>query len=234
MTRSWFRYAALRSGVAGCRAHPATSSNCRFFTMSGSLGPSGSRRSAWTTATPVKDRGTATRRCCLRPPLRASVSPWRVHRSSQRTWNPAGWFGFFPGACPRDTRTSSCILRGPKTSEKSKCSRSGCSSRSGLSNERTPSSLKPGRTHCLCPRRPRDHLSRGALPRNQQRARPPLKLVEHGLRVQLEVRKFLQVLALLQGRHEIGALEMDSGTRRSHLQLHAHEPQLLDRPGRPD
>src|SRR5258708_27043500 len=105
MTRSWFRYAALRSGVAGSCAHPATSSKCRFFTMSGSLGPSGLRRSAWTTATPVKDSGTGTKRCCLRPPLRASVSPWRVHRSSQRTWNPAGWFGFFPEAYPRDTRS---------------------------------------------------------------------------------------------------------------------------------
>jgi len=51
--------------------------------------------------------------CCLRPPLRASVSPWRVHRSSQRTWNPAGWFGFFPGSVPRDTRTSSCIRPAP-------------------------------------------------------------------------------------------------------------------------
>src|SRR6266581_2524481 len=146
MTRSLFRYAALRSGVAGCRVHPATSSKCRFFTMSDSPGPSGLKRSAWTTATPVKDRGTATRRCCLRPPLRASASPWRVHRSSQRTWNPAGWFGFFPGACPRDTRTSSCIHRAPRASEKSKCSRTGCSSRSDLSNERTPSSLKPGKT----------------------------------------------------------------------------------------
>ncbi len=142
---------AVRFGPG--RAHPATSSKCRFFTMSGSPGPSGSKRSASTTATPVKDRGTATRRCCLRPPLRAWVSPWRVHRSSQPTWNPAGWFDFFPGACPRDTRTSSCIRSAPRAPEKSKCSRSGCSSRSDLSSERTPSSLKPGRTHCLCPRR---------------------------------------------------------------------------------
>src|SRR5467141_2322817 len=93
-----------------------------------------------------RDRGTATKRCCLRPPLRTSVSPWRVHRSSQRTWNPAGWFGSFPGACPQDTRTSSCIRPAPSAWEKFKCSRSGSSSRSGLSNERTPSSLKPGRT----------------------------------------------------------------------------------------
>src|SRR5882762_2242420 len=35
--------------------------------MSDSLGPSGSKRSAWwRTATPVKDRGTATKRCCFR------------------------------------------------------------------------------------------------------------------------------------------------------------------------
>src|SRR6267143_1296639 len=83
MTRSWFQYAALRSDVVGCCVHPATSLKCRFFTMSDSLGPSGLKRSAWTTATPVRDRGTATKRCCLRRPLRASVSPWRVHRSSR-------------------------------------------------------------------------------------------------------------------------------------------------------
>ncbi len=70
-------------------------------------------------------------------------------RSSQRTWNPAGWFGFFPGACPRDTRTSSCIRPAPSVWEKFKCSRSGSSSRSDPSNERTPSSLKSGRRHRL-------------------------------------------------------------------------------------
>src|SRR6266850_6930219 len=145
MTRSWFQYAALRSDVVGCRVHPATSLKCRCFTMSDSLGPSGLKPSASTTATPVKDRGTATKRCCSRRPLRASVSPWRVHRSSQRTRNPAGWFGSFPGACPRGIPSSSCIRGARRATGKSRCSRSGCSSRSDLSNGKTPSSLKPGR-----------------------------------------------------------------------------------------
>src|SRR6266849_8026871 len=76
--------------------------------------------------------------------------------------------------------------------------------------------------------------SPGTAPRNHEGARPPLKLVEHVLRVLLEVRKLLYVLALLVRRHEISALDMHSGARRGHLQLHADESQVLDRPGRPD
>ena len=52
----------------------------------------------------------------------------------------------FPVACPRDTRTSSCIHRARRPPGKSRCSSSGCSSRSNPANERAPSARKPGRT----------------------------------------------------------------------------------------
>src|SRR5882672_3310065 len=77
----------------------------------------------------------------------------------------------------------------------------------------------------------REALSFGTRPRNHESARPPLKLVEHVLRVLFEVRKLLDILALHQCRHEIGALEMHAGTRRGHLQLHADQSQLLDGAG---
>src|ERR1700674_3972361 len=97
--------------------------------MSGNRGPCGSKRSDWSTATPARDRGTASKRCYSRRPLPASVSPWRAHRSSRPTWNPADWFGSFPIACAPSIRTSSCIRRAQRPSEKSRRSRSGCSSR---------------------------------------------------------------------------------------------------------
>src|ERR1700674_3838116 len=97
--------------------------------MSGNRGPCGSKRSDWSTATPARDRGTASKRCFSRRPLPASVSPWRAHRSSRQTWNPADWFGSFPIACAPSIRTSSCIRPARRPSEKSRRSRSGCSSR---------------------------------------------------------------------------------------------------------
>jgi hypothetical protein len=64
-----------------------------------------------------------------RQPSPAPASRWRVHRWSTRTWNPAGWSGFFLRACPRGTPTSSCIHPVRTNSAKSRCSRSGSSSR---------------------------------------------------------------------------------------------------------
>src|SRR5258708_25795279 len=63
---------------------------------------------------------------------------------------------------------------------------------------------------------------------DHQSACPPMQLVEHVLRILLQVRKFFYVLALLPDGHEIGALNMDAVARRSHLQLHATKPQVLD------
>jgi hypothetical protein len=87
-----------------------------------------------------------TKFCSFRRPLPGSASSWRVHRSSKRSWHPAGWFGSFPGACPRETLSSSCIRWARRLSEKSRCSSSGCSSRPNLLSEKAPSAFKPDGT----------------------------------------------------------------------------------------
>jgi LysR family glycine cleavage system transcriptional activator len=60
-------------------------------------------------------------------------------------WHPAAWFGFFPGACPRGTRISSCIHRARRPSAKFRYFSGGCSSRSDPALGRPRSMVKPRR-----------------------------------------------------------------------------------------
>src|SRR5690606_18760326 len=54
-----------------------------------------------------------------------------------------------------------------------------------------------------------------------ERGRPPVQLVEHRLRIGLEVAKVGQVPLVLEYGHEIGTLQVYAGPRRRHLQLDA-------------
>src|SRR5215472_14124716 len=67
-----------------------------------------------------------------------------------------------------------------------------------------------------------------------ERTRPPGELVEHIGRVRPQIGKLRDVLSAFPNRHEVGALNMDTGPDPRHLQLYCNEPQLFDRPSRTD
>src|SRR5262249_44107978 len=76
--------------------------------------------------------------------------------------------------------------------------------------------------------------NRRLLTRSLECVGPPDELVEHVGCILLEIRKLPDLFAALPDGHEVRALNMDTGSRRRHLELDGDEPQLFDRAGRSD
>src|SRR5438445_412042 len=148
-----------------------------------------------------------------RPPAGSDISTYSVSETGVTGDS-------MPHALPTSTRTLACSLSSSGMAGLPVCVKLGSVSSRGLG--------MPAQSCNPWVRRRMLRNSGGV------RSECPMQLVEHGLRVLLEVRKLLDVLALLPHRHEISALDMHAVPSWSHLQLHAGEPQVLYRSGCPD